>query len=173
MSAKITVEDVREAFDYDAATGNLIWRPRPSGTTGNNVFNSRFAGKVAGSPHDAGYIGIVFHRTRQYLHRLVWAHQKGEWPTHEIDHINGDRSDSRIENLRPATTSQNRHNRRPGANRTGMKGVTFEPRTGRFQARIKLDNKQHNLGTFATAEDAHAAYCRAAENLHGEYRRVA
>ena len=97
----------------------------------------------------------------------------GAWPAAEIDHVNSDGFDNRWSNLREATRAQNTRNTRAHHNnRSGMKGVYFEKRIGRWYARIMVDRKQHNLGSYDTAELAHRAYCEAAERLHGAFART-
>jgi hypothetical protein len=91
-----------------------------------------------------------------------------------IDHINGDRLDNRIENLRTATYSQNSANaKRHSRNTSGLKGASKRFKngkwTGRWQASITYQRKQINLGYFDTKEEAHAAYLEAARRLQGEF----
>jgi len=108
-------------------------------------------------------------RTTQYLHRFLL--DAGNF---EIDHINCDGLDNRRANLRIATPSQNQHNR--GAqrdNKSGYKGVTLDKRRGKWMAQIALEGKRRSLGLHATPELAHAAYCRAAAELHGKFARIA
>lgn len=90
-----------------------------------------------------------------------------------VDHINMDTLDNRTENLRLCSDDDNRLNRRarPGKN-VPLKGVRLAP-GGKYQAIITRHKKQHYLGTFATAEDAHIAYCEAASVIHGEFARTA
>ena len=103
-------------------------------------------------------------------HRLIWLMYHGQWPPQEIDHINGDRADNRIVNLRLATASQNRANSKVyKTNRCGFKGVARTP-YGRWVARIHFEKTKY-LGTFDTPEEAHAAYVRAAQAAHGIFAR--
>ena len=93
---------------------------------------------------------------------------------HEIDHRNGNPSDNRWDNLREATSAQNKANRtRPTTNKTGFKGVSFNERSRRFCAHISIGNKTVFLGSFATAEEAHAAYVAKARDIFGEFAMVA
>jgi len=111
-------------------------------------------------------------RTSYGAHRLAWLLTHGEWPKDEVDHINGDRMDNRLSNLREATRSQNSMNigaRR--TNKTGFKGVWAYK--GRFRSQIALDGKRTSLGTFDTAQEAYSAYCAAVVKLHGEFARAA
>lgn len=103
------------------------------------------------------------------MHRLVTNAPDGV----EVDHINRDGLDNRVVNLRLCTHMENMRNRRARYdNAYGLKGVT-RLRSGRFEAQIGCDGKNHKLGQFTTPEDAHAAYVRAALELHGEFARIA
>lgn len=111
---------------------------------------------------------------RQYLaHRLIWWLHYGVWPAY-IDHVNGNRADNRIANLREATGTQNLYNR--GAmsnNKCGLKGACFRAKTNLWRAQICVNGVDIHLGSgFHTAEEAHAAYCRAAVKYHGEFART-
>lgn len=89
-------------------------------------------------------------------------------------HINGNVSDNRIENLRDATQSNNLCNKRMQSNNTsGYKGVGWHKAAGRWVARITIRKQHTHLGLFDTPEEAYAAYCKAAEKLHGEFARLA
>lgn len=130
------------------------------------LFTRSWGKRVVGSDHPNGYIQIRVDYTRYLAHRLAWFYVYGEWPPIDIDHINRDRRDNRISNLRIATRKQNNANRM-GKARSGFKGVV-ETKYG-FRAAISIDNRFKNLGTYKTVEEAHAAYCRAAKELFGEY----
>ncbi len=91
---------------------------------------------------------------------------KGVEPSAEIDHRNTDPSDDRWDNLREATTSQNGMNKT--GHRDGLKGA-YKHRTGRWRSVIQIDGVQRSLGLFDTESEAHAAYIRAAHQLHGEF----
>ena len=100
------------------------------------------------------------------LHRLLLDAKQGEI----IDHINGDRRDARRRNLRKCSHAENQRNRKCNSNnRSGFKGIH---KTGeRWRATIKCDGKRYSLGQFSSPEEAHAAYCKAAIRLHGEFAR--
>ena len=103
-------------------------------------------------------------------HRLAWFMTHGSWPENEVDHVNGDKTDNRIENLRKATRSENMRNCGMKRNNTsGFKGCRLREKG--WQARITLQGKQHHLGFFKTAAEASAAYEEAAKKLHGEFMR--
>lgn len=89
------------------------------------------------------------------------------------EHINGDTLDNRRDNLRIATRSQNARNRgKQSNNKSGYKGVHFHKASGKWIAEIGLNGKHIYLGLYSTPQLAHEAYCKAAEQLHGEYART-
>jgi hypothetical protein len=163
----ITAELVREMLDYDAETGVLKWRVRPS--------QGVRAGAVTGSPRSDGYLGVRIRMTQQLAHRLAWMWMTGDWPPagYEIDHINTNRADNRWRNLRLATRSQNRMNSAGVIGRTLPKGVTPSKRGKPFKAAIAVDGRMRHIGAFATPEEASAAYERAAVSAFGEFARAA
>jgi hypothetical protein len=111
---------------------------------------------------------------RILCHVLAWFYTHGVWPADQLDHINGDKSDNRIDNLRIATASQNKANSGPYRNNpTGLKGAYWYKPLQMWVSKIRKDGKLHHLGYFATAEEAHTAYCEAAKRLHGEFARAA
>jgi hypothetical protein len=146
---------VRSLLDYDANTGVLTWKA-PRNKVGK-------AGDVAGSWSD-GYLKIAIRRQRYTAHRLAWLITHGEWPEGYIDHKDGNRSNNAIDNLRLATCSENLRNRP----RERLYG-TFEPRTGRYVARIRHNGKLLFLGRYRTHEEAHQAYLEGSLKYHGEF----
>jgi len=166
-------------FEYDRSNGNLIWKERPrsmfGSNRGHNTWNARHSGSVAGTPTGNGYVCITIDYNRHLAHRIVWALHNGSTPIDmQIDHINGVRADNRIENLRLATGCENRWNRgmRP-ENTSGYKGVSYHKQTGKWVAQIGANlSGTIYLGLHDTAEDAHAAYCKASADLHGEFSKT-
>ena len=179
----IIAEMVRQLLDYNPDTGIFIWRKRPISmfsdgkqTAEHNcaIWNGKWSGNKAGVLMESGYIKIVINRKPYRAHRLAWVYIYGVWPK-EIDHINGDRADNRIENLRVVTKSQNQMNRkalsRPTA--SGVKGVTFHSKTGKWRTRIMVGKKMISLGLYATVEEAASVRRKAAEKYHGVFARSA
>jgi hypothetical protein len=171
---EITPELVRALFSCDPTTGHLTWLRREVNELFSAksvaVFNTKYAGKVAGSVNVHGYVVIDLFGLPRLAHRLVWMHITGEAPKHNIDHINGCRSDNRFDNLRDVPQATNNQNRR-SANRnnaTGLLGVAKVNRRGRtvFVSCITLNEKTIKLGDFTTPEEAHAAYVKAKPAIH-------
>lgn len=110
------------------------------------------------------------------LSSLVVTHERmgdGVWPKGQIDHVNGNRLDNRICNLRDATHAENQRNsKRPKSNTSGIKGVYWDKRSKKWGAHIRFGNKMLNLGRFSEKEDAAAAYKLAALKYHGDFAKL-
>jgi hypothetical protein len=159
MSAPLTTEKLRELLHYEPETGRFTWLVKRRGHTR--------AGDEAGRIHENGYRMIKVSQVRYLAHRLAWFYVRGEWPANEIDHINRDRADNRIANLRTATHAENGQNRGARAgSKSGVKGVSWMSRLSLWEARITVNGKTKYLGTFAELADASRAYQVAAEELH-------
>lgn len=168
--AVLTADVLRAALEYDPETGFFHWKWRDDVMP---KVNGRRAGKRAGRMKPNGYRDICINGVRYYEHRLAWLYMAGRWPAHEVDHRNLKPSDNSWKNLREATPSQNSRNQaRKNAGRSGFKGTRQLP-SGRWSSCISVDGRQKYLGTFNTAEQAHARYCEEANNLFGEFARFA
>lgn len=158
----ITDEEARAILSYSPETGVFIWAAKI------NRYIS--IGEVAGSLNYQGYVTIMIRGRNYRAHRLAWLLMTGNWPKHQIDHVNGVRDDNRFSNLREATNSQNNRNRIKQANNTsGFKGVSFHNQMKRWRSSIMANGMSKHLGLFDTREEAYSAYCAAADNLHGEF----
>lgn len=162
----ITQTRLRELFEFDAAAGVLIWRARPVEDFANISYcerrNTRFAGTVAGGHDGHGYRRIRIDGKMWLAHRLIWIYANGPIPGGlQIDHINGKREDNRLDNLRLVTNAENHRNQSmPRNNTSGAIGVSWHKRDRKWEAKIRIDGRQKNLGLFETA--AEAAKARAA-----------
>jgi hypothetical protein len=156
---------IRQLLDYDPETGLFTWR----------VNRQRVrAGDVAGTVVQRGYVQLKVAQYPVLAHRLAWAFVHGEMPTLEIDHINGITNDNRIENLRQVSRAGNTGNILRAVCRAGLLGVRFDQRRQHWVASIVRGGKTTYLGSFSTAEAAHAAYCAAREELDpGASERIA
>jgi hypothetical protein len=168
--SELSFERVREVLDYDPETGRFTWlvdRPR-------RVKAGDLAGYLDKSK-SRYRIGID--RRFHWASRLAVLWMTGEWPQGEIDHKNANTMDDSWSNLRVATRSQNQHNR--GVRKdtsTGFKGVRFQRsahgnRCGYYVAQIGVNGKRVYIGSFKTAEEAAAAYAKAAVEHHGAFAR--
>lgn len=176
-------EVLRQLLSYDPETGKLFWKRRDErwfvGTSKSpkvlaKWWNGRFAEKEAFTPvNSAGYhTGTVLLKMLQ-AHRIAWAIYHGDWPKGFLDHINGVRTDNRIANLREVTPLQNAMNQSPiPRGSSGIRGVRFDSRFERWQARINVSKRQKHLGYFDTAQEAQRAYAIAVEKYHGEFSRT-
>ena len=161
---ELTVDLLNHLFEYDKETGNLIWKIKPS-SRGHSVK----VGDIAGTLKSHGYICVGINYNSYRAHRLIFLMHKGYLPK-TIDHINGDKLDNRIENLRAATVGQNQHNRKTNANNTsGYKGVSWNKALKKWTARITLERKNIHLGYFANVEEAAEVVRKAREELHGDF----
>ncbi len=156
---ELTAERARELLHYDPETGVLTWRI----TRG-----TARAGSVAGYLSAKGYLQVGIDGRLHYGHRLAWLLAYGAWPEHLVDHVNNDRADNRLRNLRAATNAENLQNRRgPQVNsRSGYIGAHWHKAAGRWHAAIKANGRSRSLGYYDTAEAAHAAYVEAKRALH-------
>ena len=164
-------EKLHTIFLYDEKTGNLIWKyDRFSG----NWRRVAVAGTIVGIITYNGYRIISADGVSTYAHRAIWAMTYGKWPT-EIDHINGNKLDNRLRNLREATRSQNSYNKGAQSNNksTGIKGVSrvqsISQVSGKIITKYAVSINKERLGYFRTLESATEAYKRRAEVLHGEF----
>lgn len=162
----LTAERLRELYEYFPETGMFRRRRLPG------EYNRKVGGLTPG--HACGrYLGLGIDYRRYYCHRLAWLWIHGEWPAHEIDHINGDPHDNRLSNLRAATKSENGYNKRRGTrNTSGIKGVHYYRKTNKWRAAISLGyQRTKHLGLFDTKEEAAEAYRVAAFRVAGEFAK--
>lgn len=146
---KPTREELAKYLKYDPESGAITWWRSRHGTKG--------AGSRAGKADEStnGYRVIGFFGDYYRASHIAWVLTYGEWPS-MIDHINGDRADDRIDNLRESSPRENALNTEK--HRNGHLAGTHQTRTGAWRSQIVVNGKHYHLGTFATAEDAHKEY---------------
>jgi hypothetical protein len=173
---ELTLEDVARVLRADFETGKLYWLPRtpdmfPNGrqtaATRCSIWNTRYAGKEAFTSLVGGYLsGEIFYRA-YFAHRVIWMLAHGEWPEADIDHINGDRSDNRLANLRSVSRAENGRNQGIRRNnKSGVMGVCWSPRNAKWKAQIRVGGEQKHIGFFTDLAAATAAR-KAAESEYG------
>jgi hypothetical protein len=160
----ITQDRLKELLDYNPETGVFTWKVRRNGRVR--------AGDVAGTANNNGYTIISIDCVRHLAHRLAYLYVHGCLPE-KIDHRNTIRTDNWIDNLRPASGSQNKANSGiPSKNTSGYKGVCFHAKAGKWRAKITVNRRSLSLGLFSDILDAAEAY-KAAAILHfGEFARL-
>lgn len=159
----MNIQELQKLFSYNPENGQLRWTALGKGRTKT---------KPAGAKLSTGYIGVVVGPKRYLAHRICWALHYKRWPADQIDHVNGDKTDNRISNLREATNFQNGKNLKLSVkNTSGVCGVTFDRQTGKWRATIKIDGKQRCLGRWLVFQDAVAARRAAEKKYFGEWAR--
>lgn len=169
MNTHITEDDrellelveLRKLLRYEPETGKFYWL--------KTLSNSACAGKEAGTGKNShGYHQIQINKKQYKVARLAWFYTHGVWPD-QIDHINGNRSDNRIFNLRSVNkTTNTRNQRKPHSNnKLGIQGVTKKSHN-KFYAEIKVNGKKIHLGSFNSANEASIAYQEAKRKYHAE-----
>ena len=163
MAKLIEPEILRELLSYCPETGSLTWKSRPvtmfkdSGSA--KSWNTRYADTPAFTPvNGSGYLGgRIFNQTYR-AHRVIWALVHGKWPTLEIDHINGVRTDNRISNLREVHRSENSKNKMtPSNNTSGQSGVSWHVGRRKWRVQISAGGKRLYLGLYRDLASAIAA----------------
>lgn len=155
----LTAARVRELFYYCRTSGALYNKKRRKGVA---------AGTIAGTVRTDGRIQIMVGGKGYKAHRLIWLYVHGEWPNHSIDHIDGDQTNNKIENLRdvePATNSQNMR-KATSRSQSGLLGAYKRSNAKGYYSMIHANGVRHYLGRFGTAEEAHKAYVTAKREIH-------
>ena len=153
---RVSVEMLRSEFEYNPETGEL----------------RRKDGRSAARPMSRGYLNVYFGGKTYKAHIVSWAIYHGRYPKNLLDHINGNKTDNRIENLREANAYQNTRNaKRRSDNTSGIKGVYFHSQSGKWTACIRTGGRQITLGRFSDINEAAKVRKEAAEKFHKEFAR--
>ena len=149
--------------NYNPETGLMFWIAKPDGVKDSARWNSRYAGKECGTLDDKGYRRILFRfekgsTFRIRVHRLAWFISNGVIPTGEIDHINQNRADNRISNLRDVPKQINQRNGTMKSNNTsGITGVTWLKDCQKWGAQAHMNGKHYKIGRFNDISAAESA----------------
>jgi len=155
----ITQEYLKELVNYDRDSGVMTWKVQKAKATK--------IGSVVGTICNKGYLRVKIDGNLYLVHRLAWLYETGSMPDHQVDHINGNRLDNRLENLRVVTSQGNAQNRkRRTDNTSGVVGVRWHKAHCRWYAVINVDKKQKHLGYFTEFSDVVNAR-KNAEVLYG------
>lgn len=156
LSEKQLLKEIKEKFEY--RDGNLYWREG----------NGRKSGRLIGGGKSL-YKVCAVNRVTYYQHRLIFLYHYGYMPKY-LDHINNDRHDNRIENLRAVSARQNQHNRSINKNSTsGVKGVFWHKPAGKWMAQVRCDSKIYYGGLHDNIHDAAQAIKEMRKKLHGKF----
>lgn len=159
----ITQDYLKERLYYDKETGIFTWLK-------SSITRPDLVGKVAGSKSvKDGYIRIFINMKSYLAHRLAFIYVNGNVQKIDVDHINGDRSDNRMANLREATRSVNIQNLKKAKSdnkSSGLLGACYDAKAGKYRSAITLDGMRKHLGYYDTAEKAHSVYLDAKRILH-------
>ena len=160
---EIDADVLRQLLLHDAEAGSMTWLHRPLEMFARRQdflrWNGRFAGYAAfNAPVGQGYLGGRVLGEKMFAHRVIWALHFGSWPEF-IDHINGNRADNRIANLRSTTRHENAHNRGQNTGSASpLIGVSWHGASGKWRARATVSGKRVSLGLFKS--EAAAAEAR-------------
>lgn len=166
----LTQEIVAKQLRYDADTGVLYRKPIPETNRLDRMRNTRFADKPITYQNSTGHIQLQINGHTYLAHRVIWLLVYGAWPTKDIDHVDGDRINNRLANLREATASQNACNIKVRSDNTsGYRGVYRSSVPGKWCAHIGHELQKIHLGTFNCITAAAIAHDLAAKRLHGDF----
>ena len=161
------IDSLKSVLQYFPSSGDLVWKHRHSGnyktsSSGSEsllrAWNARSAGQDATTLSNNTYLTIQTRGKTFQAHRVAYALYHGHWPVGHIDHIDGDRFNNAIENLRDVTPAENNKNcKRPKNNKTGVVGVSLHKQSGKWIATAGNAGKCVYIGLFPKFEDAVAA----------------
>ena len=155
-----------ECFDYNPDTGVLRWKVRPrehfKKQCDFNTWNTKYAGTRVKYLASNGYLRVSINGKRHAAHRVIWLIMYNKLPKYELDHINHDRTDNRIVNLREVTARENKKNySKRTDNTSGVTGVCWDKRRSKWLARIYINKNEKHIGYFVNIEEAITAVSNA------------
>jgi hypothetical protein len=159
----LALNDLHQALDYEPVSGKFYWKVERNAYGGKTK-----AGDAAGHTAKNGYVLIGVNGRVYRAHRLAWFYVHGKWPGSAIDHIDGNKANNSIGNLREVTLAQNAQNMHKAHRDSacGLLGVERHTQCDRYSARIAIGGKRRYLGLFKTPQEAHAAYLAAKAQEH-------
>jgi hypothetical protein len=168
MKKDPTPDTIRYLFDY-REDGNLTRKIKPN----NRASRMTPIGDAVGTTDSRGYKTVQVDGKLHKVHKLIYIYHNGEVPSNLIiDHIDGDPTNNRIENLRAVTQSQNSCNRKKSThNKSGVKGVCRHKKSGKWIVGITYNKKKYHGGLFSSLEDAEARVKQLRKEIHGEYAK--
>ena len=156
---ELNKDKLLKIFEYK--NGELFWK-KPFG-------KKTKVGQKAGSKQSLGYLQVSINKKKYLLQRIIFVMHHGYFPK-EVDHINGVKSDNRIENLRDVTRSQNINNKsKPITNTSGTKNVYFHPSRNKWQVKLFIHGVSKSFGYYDDLELATLVSQEARNKYHGEY----
>ncbi len=158
---ELKLEVVNKLFRYDKETGDLVRKI--------SVRKGSEAGQIVGTEDGRGYLRTSIKGVKYFNHRIIFLMHNGYLPPF-LDHIDTNKRNNRIENLRAATITQNNHNQgRRKTNTSGVKGVRWKATHNMWSASVTLNGKRKHVGHFRTVPEAEVAVRKAREQLHGAF----
>lgn len=155
----LTPDELKSMLIYNEITGEFLWK--------DNAIRRHVSGNVAGNKSVWGYVEIRLNRKLYKAHRLAWLYHYGKWPADAIDHIDGDRANNRIANLREASSADNSQNlsvRKTSI--SGINGVSYDSSRGMWLAQLSVNKTRVLNKRFKTKDEAARAYAAAKMKYH-------
>ncbi len=154
----IGLDELKRVLDYSEDSGLFKWKVAIKG---------RLLGEIAGCKNSHGYWQIKINKKIYMAHRLAWLYVHGKMPIDQVDHIDGNKTNNSISNLRECNARENGQNRASEVGSTSKYlGVSFESKKGKWRADISVNGKNKFLGHFCNEEDAFNAYCEYKKIIH-------
>jgi len=158
----LTQQRLKEVVTFDDTTGIFVRKLKAKRAV---------VGRTLGYKKSNGYIALSIDGQKYFAHRLAWLYVYGEFPKNDIDHIDGNRTNNKIENLRDVPRTENLQNIKIAKSHNKSTGIlgAYLHMSGKFMSRIKVNKKDVYLGLFESAEQANQAYLKAKKQLHKGY----